>query len=76
MDGIYSCSLPVQPSDECQNADGYNVFEFDTSTETALTTPPTLTLSNCEFINFFMEFNSFIEVPEFGGHIVIKDSLF
>ena len=64
------------PTFDCNIAEGFNVFEFDISAMTALTVPPTLEIKNCEFRNFLMEFNSFIEVPEFGGHIIIQDSVF
>ncbi len=39
-------------------------------------TPPTLTLDNCEFRNFIQNFNSFIKTNTYGGHIVITNTVF
>ncbi len=63
-------------SELCMIAQGTSFFKFDIGEQTTLTSPPTLILRNCQFKNFLMEFNSFIETNPFGGHIYIVSTTF
>jgi len=55
---------------------GTSFIKFDLSTRTMLTAPPTLTITNVQFKNFLYEFNSFIELGDYGGFVTITDSTF
>lgn len=65
-------------NDECQFTDGLGAgfFVFDISKNTLLTSPPTLTLENVQFRDFVYEFNSFIELNDYGGHITMTNTKF
>eukprot|EP00347_Sterkiella_histriomuscorum_P009701 403340212 len=77
QDSAQICDITLnQPSEVCNIADGGYFIKFDISTVSQLTEPPTLTIDNCEFTNYLFDFNSFIETNKFGGHIIIKNSVF
>lgn len=55
---------------------GGGLFTFDISGQTAMTTIPTLTLTNVQFIQFAWNFNSLIEFNSYGGNVVISGGTF
>lgn len=74
LKGANSCVMARKPSEECPFSIGATFIEFNIDSQTSLTSPPTLTIENCQFNNFDYEINSFIELNDLGGHVVLKNS--
>eukprot|EP00347_Sterkiella_histriomuscorum_P007237 403349735 len=73
-----TCYFVQQPTDNCQigKSDGGSMFKFQKYTQSNLNISPTLTLENVVFKNFMYEFNSFIDLDDVGGHIILKNTSF
>ncbi|CDW87732.1 UNKNOWN [Stylonychia lemnae] len=70
------CQLQLQPNDQCHLPIGGSLIQFDISSQTSLGSPQTLILQNVGFENFAYDFNTIIELNDFGGHITLINTSF
>ncbi|CDW84063.1 UNKNOWN [Stylonychia lemnae] len=75
IDGKSFCQFKYPPNDECQLPIGTSFIQFDISSQTLLQSPQTLQLNNVEFNNFIYDFNTLIELNDFGGFIEMNSVL-
>ncbi|CDW71354.1 UNKNOWN [Stylonychia lemnae] len=73
---VNCCGVSSDGTEECYGAFGTNFFEFDITERTMRTQPSTLVLENVVFENYVYEYNSFIELNKFGGHVIMKNVTF
>eukprot|EP00347_Sterkiella_histriomuscorum_P011911 403370624 len=74
--GGKSCSLKHKPTYQCLIPFGGSFIQFDINGNSMITEPQTLQLENVTFKNFIFEFNSFIEMNDYGGYVFLKNVAF
>ncbi|CDW78870.1 UNKNOWN [Stylonychia lemnae] len=65
------CYLKILPNDQCHLPIGGSLIQFDISSQTSLASP-----QNVRFENFIYDFNTIIELNDFGGHISLINTSF
>eukprot|EP00347_Sterkiella_histriomuscorum_P003595 403363685 len=70
------CNIKFPLTEECVVPKGASFFKFDLTNETSLTSPATLKLNNVGFKHFFYEFNSFIDLNDYGGYVEMSSVSF
>eukprot|EP00347_Sterkiella_histriomuscorum_P009818 403339769 len=68
-----SVDLELDLTDHCLIPFGGSFIQFDINENSMITQPQVLQLENVTFKNFIYEFNSFIELNDYGGYVNMKN---
>eukprot|EP00347_Sterkiella_histriomuscorum_P017093 403350695 len=66
----------IDSTDQCLMPFGGSFIQFDINGNSMIVQPQTLKLENVTFKNFIYEFNSFIELNDYGGYVFMKNVKF
>ena len=71
-----NCVTYIPQTEQWVSTYGYSFFQFEFTNSSNITEVGTLTVTSCEFQNFFYDFTSFVGLNNGHGHISITGSTF